>query len=113
MGRGAKPGERRGGRAKGTPNCNSREIKAYAQQYGTEAINTIVAIFKNAKLSARDRLDAASELLDRAYGKAAQPHRNSGNVGNYDLSKLTDDQLRTTYEILKLAAPDHVIGDAD
>jgi len=112
VGRGAKPGERRGGRAKGTPNCNSREIKAYAQQYGTEAINTIVAIFKNAKLSARDRLDAASELLDRAYGKAAQPHRNSGNVGNYDLSKLTDDQLRASYEILRLAVPD-TIGDDD
>ena len=112
MGRGAKPGERRGGRAKGTPNCNSREIKAYAQQYGTEAINTIVAIFKNAKLSARDRLDAASELLDRAYGKAAQPHRHSGNVGNYDLSKLTDDQLRASYEILRLAVPD-TIGDDD
>jgi hypothetical protein len=31
----------------------------------------------------------------------------------YDLSKLTDEQLRTSYEILKPAAPDDAIRDTD
>ena len=114
MGRGAKPGERRGGRAKGTPNRNTREIKAYAQQFGTEVIDIIAGIARDAKADVRTRLDAGKELLDRAYGKAAQPHRYNANVCTYyDLSKLTDAQLRTSYEILKLAAPDHVLGDFD
>jgi hypothetical protein len=31
----------------------------------------------------------------------------------YDLTKLTDQQLKDAYSILKLAAPDHALGDVD
>ena len=35
---GAKPGERRGGRQKGTPNKATADIKALAQKYTPEAL---------------------------------------------------------------------------
>ena|SRR5208337_4568723 len=112
-GGGAKPGERRGGRQKGSRNLSSRESRAIAQGYGEEVLEGLMEIFRDTTQPGNFRIMAGREVLDRAYGKAAQPDRHSDNVGNYDLSKLTDDQLRTTYEILKLATPDHVIGDAD
>jgi len=56
--------------------------------------------------------DAAVHLLDRGYGKPTQSTKGSMTVGTYDLSKLTDEQLRASYEILRLAAPD-TIGEAD
>jgi hypothetical protein len=41
-------GERFGGRKKGTPNKATAEIKAVAQQYGTEAIETLAEMMRGA-----------------------------------------------------------------
>jgi hypothetical protein len=73
MPRGSVPGERRGGRQKGVPNKATAEIKALAQDYGPDAIKTLVSIMKAAKQPPAARVAAAKELLDRGYGKAAQP----------------------------------------
>src|SRR5271157_749430 len=91
---------------------NAREFKIYAQQYGAQALDKIFAIMNDEKTDVRVQLDAAVHILDRAYGKPTQSTKGTVTVGTYDLSKLTDEQLRASYEILRLAAPD-TIGEAD
>lgn len=70
---GSKPGERRGGRQKGTPNKVTADVRALAQQYGPSAIKTLAEIMQDRSASDRGRVAAAKEILDRAYGKAPQP----------------------------------------
>lgn len=69
-----KPAERV---AKSTPLL---DIRASAQCFGKEAINTVYSIMT---LSDSDtiRLAAAKELLDRGYGKASAPVELSGKDG--------------------------------
>ena len=107
-----KPTGNPNGRPPGPILANSRELKLYTAQYGTAAVDKIFSIMNDEKSDIRVQLDAAVHLLDRGYGKPAQSTKVSGAVGTYDLSKLTDEQLRSTYEVLKLAAPD-TIGEAD
>jgi hypothetical protein len=73
---------RTGGRAKGTPNKATVEIKALAQQHGPDAISTLVSIMKAAKQPPASRVAAAKELLDRGYGKAVQGVEVSGPNGS-------------------------------
>lgn len=70
---------RGGGRPKGVPNKATAEIKALAQEYGPEAIQTLVKIMKNAKAPIAGRVAATKELLDRGYGKSVQPIEGSGD----------------------------------
>lgn len=67
--RGSKPGERRGGRTKGTPNKATASIKEIARQYTNEAVAALVGALNDANAAAR--IAAAKELLDRGYGKSA------------------------------------------
>ena len=69
--RGSKPGERRGGRRKGVPNKATRDIKAMAQPYAPEALETLARIMRSSE-SDQARVAASRELLDRGYGKSAQ-----------------------------------------
>ena len=71
MPRGSAPGERRGGRAPGTPNKATEEIRAIAREYGAEASEQLVKLMQTAK-SEQARISAAKEVLDRACGKATQ-----------------------------------------
>jgi hypothetical protein len=91
---------------------NAREFKLYAQQYCAAALDKIYAIMNDEKTDIRVQLDAAIHILDRGHGKPVQSTKGTMAVGTYDLSKLTDEQLRTSYEILRLAAPE-TIGEAD
>ena len=71
--RGSKPGERRGGRQKGTPNKASADVKALIDQAGD--IATVVrGLFQIATSgeSEAGRVAASKELLDRRFGKATQ-----------------------------------------
>src|SRR5688572_18788073 len=70
--RGAKPGERRGGRQKGSANKVTAEVKLLAQQYGAEVIRVLYALASSRSTPAPARIAAARELLDRGYGKAPQ-----------------------------------------
>lgn len=69
--RGSLPGERRGGREKGVPNKATAELKAYAGQYTTEAVDALVKIMRKGKTE-QARVAAANAILDRAVGKPPQ-----------------------------------------
>ncbi len=71
MSRGAKPGERRGGRVKGVPNHATADIKALARKYGPAALQTLESIMQRSESDAA-KVAAAKELLDRGHGKAPQ-----------------------------------------
>jgi hypothetical protein len=77
-GGGSKPGERRGGRAKGTPNKATQEIKDIAREYGPKAIKRLAEMAGLIKgegkpaESEQAQVSAMKEILDRAYGKATQ-----------------------------------------
>jgi hypothetical protein len=64
-------GQRFGGRAKGTPNKVTVEIRAIAQRYGQEAIAALVRVMRTTE-DPKVKVMAANSLLDRAYGKPAQ-----------------------------------------
>jgi hypothetical protein len=66
--RGSKPGERRGGRQKGTPNKATASIRDIAREYTEEAVKALVDVLRNETGAAK--VSAAKEILDRGYGKA-------------------------------------------
>ena len=68
---GSKPGERRGGRQKGTPNKATADIKAAAQAHGPRMIELLAEIAQHGESEAA-RVSAISNILDRGYGKATQ-----------------------------------------
>lgn len=72
MARGSQPGERRGGRQKGTPNKATADVKALAQKHAPAAITELARLATKAESEAA-RVSAIKELLDRAYGKSKQP----------------------------------------
>ena len=67
---GSKPGERRGGRQKGTPNKATAGIKAAFQKHGDELVQALLVLTKSD--DERVRLGAIQAALDRGYGKPAQ-----------------------------------------
>jgi len=73
-------GIKTGGRQKGTPNKNTAEVKSLPQQYGPEAIDTLVKIMRDSENDTA-RIAASKEIMDRAYGKAAQAVEVSGPEG--------------------------------
>ena len=68
MRRGSKPGERRGGRQKGTPNKVTADLQEAAQVYTPAALKTLNDICVGGESEAA-RVAAANSLLDRGYGK--------------------------------------------
>jgi hypothetical protein len=89
---GSKPGERRGGRKAGTPNKSTAEIKSIAQQWGAPAIRKLAELAGltegNPAESEAARIQAMSIILDRGYGKAAQPHTGEGGEGPVQIQEL-------------------------
>ena len=71
MPRGSKPGERRGGRQKGTPNKATADIKALAAEHAPKVMAELVRLALEAESEAA-RVAAIKELFDRAYGKPKQ-----------------------------------------
>lgn len=72
--RGAKPGERRGGRQKGTPNKAAvhPEIRELCRQWTAEAVETLVSVMRQTD-NLPAAISAAREILDRGWGKPVQP----------------------------------------
>lgn len=63
-------GVRIGGRQKGTPNKVSNDLKALAQVYTPEAVETLAKHMRGDDPKAS--VAASKELLDRGHGKATQ-----------------------------------------
>jgi hypothetical protein len=100
--RGSKPGERRGGRQKGTPNKTTAEIKALAFQHCPAAIRKFVKLMNHGETE-DIQLRAGKELLDRGIGKAVQQTNLAGHDGGpLDLTGLDDAALDAA--IARLAA---------
>lgn len=70
-----------GGRKKGTVNKATADIKALAQQYGAEAIETLHLLMRTAD-SDQAKIAATKELLDRGYGKSTQLTEVTGKDGS-------------------------------
>jgi hypothetical protein len=66
-------GSRPVGRAKGTPDKVSAEVRAVAAAQGPKVIAELACLALHATNEAT-RVAARKELLDRAIGKAVQPH---------------------------------------
>lgn len=107
MPRGAAKGERRGGRSKGTPNKATADIKAVARVYGPAAVEALAIMSGLAKPSLKlphiqlaeseqARVGAIKEILDRGYGKAAQPMtgEDGGPIGIMHLLTAIDGTTR-------------------
>ena len=76
-GRGSAPGERRGGRGKGTPNKVTAEIRSLAQPYGPAIVRRfaeLAGLVRGVRPSENEAtvVAAMKELLDRGYGKPRQ-----------------------------------------
>jgi len=83
--RGSKPGERRGGRQKGTPNKSTSELRELARSYTDQAIKALVDIMLTGS-SEQARITAAGTILDRGYGKPSQPVDGDGEGGAIQLA---------------------------
>ncbi len=119
---GNKPGQKTGGRKKGTPNKVVPEIRTLARQHGAEVIKKLLTLMRGsdvrlAKLERKidkvpadsdemgkllhqllalltasnpqNELGAAKELLDRGWGKAAQPHTGEEGEGPVVVEEVT------------------------
>ena len=67
---GSAPGERRGGRKKGTPNKVDADIKAAFREHGPKLVAALIKLTKSEDENVR--LKALQICLDRGYGKATQ-----------------------------------------
>src|SRR3712207_3390251 len=67
-GTGSNPGERRGGRQKGTPNRATAEVRTLAKEHGPAALTELARLAKEAQSEAA-RVQACNAIIDRAYGK--------------------------------------------
>ncbi len=65
-------GVRVGGRAKGTPNKATADIRALAQVHAPTAMKELARLATQAESEAA-RVAAIKELFDRGFGKARQP----------------------------------------
>ena len=77
-------GKRQGaGRPPGARNKTTADIKVLAQKHGPALIEKLLALTR----SEDERVQAAAikELLDRGYGRAAQPHTGSDGEGPIDI----------------------------
>ena len=78
-------GRKTGGRQKGAPNKATAEVKALAREYAPTALREIARLACEAE-SESVRVAACKEILDRAYGKATQPHSGSDDGEPFRIS---------------------------
>lgn len=85
---------------------DGRTIAEIARDHSDNAIKTLAKIAENEKEGAAARVSAANSILDRAWGKAKQPHIGGGDDDPpirtetvLSTAGLTDDQLRALASI--------------
>jgi hypothetical protein len=60
---------------------NIEDLRAAAREHTAQALATLVEIAENKKATAAARVAAASQILDRGWGKPEQAVQHSGQVG--------------------------------
>lgn len=80
--------QKTGGRKAGTPNKATASVREAAQEYTTDALNTLVAVMNDDTQPGAARVAAANSVLDRGYGKPTQPVETTVSVGQMDLSAI-------------------------
>ena len=75
-----------GGRKRGVPNKATAEIKALAQEYGSEMIAELYDLTKSK--DERIKLAAIGMMLERGYGRAAQAVTMTTDVGENFIKTL-------------------------
>ena len=76
-----------GGRAKGTLNHATADIRELARVHGPAVIQRLIELSHDQSGSVA--VAASRELLDRGYGKAPQPHDGDGQGGPVVLKVIT------------------------
>jgi hypothetical protein len=71
-------GRKTGGRTAGTLNKATSDLKTVAREYGPRVIEKLWAICEHGDTD-QARISAAREILDRGYGKPAQPVSGDGD----------------------------------
>lgn len=66
------------------------EIRSLARKHTTSALKTLAGIMNEPEAPAAARVAAANSLLDRGWGKAAQPIEN-GEGGAFVISWQSED----------------------
>lgn len=97
-GRRAGAGRPTGARSRATKQAKAT-LSELARAHTAVALGVLVEVAEKGE-SESARVSAANALLDRAYGKPRQAVEHSGNIGTYDLSKLSDDELDRLENIL-------------
>lgn len=94
MGLAMAKGFKSGGRRPGTLNRVTRDVRALANEYTTEAVAVLVDLMRHAENEAT-RLAASRELLDRAVGKPVQHAELSEKLepAPADFKAMSDDEL--------------------
>lgn len=80
-------GRKTGGRVAGTPNKATSEIKALARTHAPAVIAELARLATGAE-SESARVAAIKELLDRGFGKAAQPVTGEDGEGPVQYQKI-------------------------
>lgn len=99
-----KPGQ--SGNPGGRPKENNK-LRELARAHTELAIATLAEICANFKEKGAARIAAAQALLDRGYGKPPQEIvQYTAPVSDYDLSKLSPEELREWARMAQKAAKD-------
>lgn len=78
-GRGSKPGERRGGRKKGTPNKVTLKREAEVSATGLTPLEYMLSVLRDETLDRETRLDASNKAAPYVHPKlAAIEHKGPG-----------------------------------
>ncbi len=100
---GSAPGERRGGRKKGTPNKVDKDIKAAFREHGPALVAALIKLTKSKDENVR--VKAIQICLDRGYGKATQHFE--AEISVYDSLGLAEKEaLLAILESLDVDAAD-------
>lgn len=99
MPRGSKPGEKRGGRKKGTLNKREAVRRKAIEKSGTTPLDYMLGVMGDAKNPTAMRMDAAKSAAPYVHARlqavtlAGDPNNPLRQEHSFDLSSLSDNEL--------------------
>lgn len=85
----------------GRPSNDSsrRSIAASAREYGPEALEVLASVMRDSDAAPGARVDAATKLLDRGFGRPTEHHQRANVDGAF--SDLSDNELADALTLLR------------